>query len=55
MADDKTELASAARKYWSAEGYTAGGVMRQVDYAAASKGLHPSLAGIKIVDCDRRV
>ena len=47
-----TELASAARKYWSSEGYTAGGVIREVDYAAASKGLHPSLQGIKIVDCD---
>ena len=45
MADDTTELASAARKYWSAEGYTPGGVIREVDYAAASKGLHPSLAG----------
>jgi uncharacterized protein len=53
MSDDNhTELASSARKYWSSEGYTAGGVMRQVDYAAASKGLHPSLHGIKIVDCD---
>jgi predicted TIM-barrel fold metal-dependent hydrolase len=49
---DKTELASAARKYWSSEGYTAGGTLREVDYAAASKGLHPSLQGIKIVDCD---
>jgi uncharacterized protein len=53
MSDDtNSALASAARKYWSAEGYTAGGVMREVDYAAASKGLHPSLRGIKIVDCD---
>jgi predicted TIM-barrel fold metal-dependent hydrolase len=52
MSDHDTELASAARKYWSAEGYTAGGVMRKVDYRAASKGLHPSLRGIKIVDCD---
>lgn len=50
--DNETALASDARKYWSAEGYTAGGVMRPVDYAAASKGLHPSLKGIKIVDCD---
>ena len=55
MADDNTELASAARKYWSAEGYTPGGVMRKVDYAAASKGLHPSLQGIKIVDCDTHI
>ncbi|MCK9564410.1 MAG: hypothetical protein M0R02_16990, partial [Bacteroidales bacterium] len=46
------EMASSARKYWSAEGYTPGGVLREVDYAAASKGLHPSLEGIKIVDCD---
>ena len=50
--DNETALASDARKYWSAEGYTAGGVMRPVDYAAASKGLHPTLKGIKIVDCD---
>src|SRR5215813_3556780 len=55
MSEEKTELASAARKYWSAEGYTPGGVMRNVDYAAASKGLHPSLAGIKIVDCDTHI
>lgn len=47
-----SEMASSARKYWSAEGYTPGGVLREVDYAAASKGLHPSLKGIKIVDCD---
>src|SRR6516164_2228659 len=55
MTDEKTELASAARKYWSAEGYTPGGVMRKVDYAAASKGVHPSLQGIKIVDCDTHI
>jgi predicted TIM-barrel fold metal-dependent hydrolase len=53
MTDDATtELASAARKYWSSEGYTAGGILREVDYAAASKGLNPALQGIKIVDCD---
>jgi uncharacterized protein len=50
--DDNAALASAARKYWSSEGYTAGGVIREVDYAASSKGLHPALKGIKIVDCD---
>lgn len=50
--DEKNELAGAARKYWSAEGYTPGGVLREVDYAAASKGLDPMLKGIKIVDCD---
>jgi predicted TIM-barrel fold metal-dependent hydrolase len=56
MADDRdTELASSARKYWSAEGYTPGGVLREVDYAAASKGLHPQLQGIKIVDCDTHI
>ena len=49
---DTQELASAARKYWSAEGYTPGGVVREVDYAAQSRGLDPSLAGIKIVDTD---
>lgn len=53
MADDqKTELAASAKKYWSSEGYTEGGVIREVDYAAESKGLNPALAGIKIVDCD---
>src|SRR5580704_2042884 len=55
MAEETTELASAARKYWSADGYTPGGVVRKVDYAAASKGLHPSLQGIKIVDCDTHI
>lgn len=29
--------------------------MRKVDYQAASKGLHPSLQGIKIVDCDTHI
>src|SRR3546814_19274022 len=53
MSDDaNNELAGAARKYWSAEGYTPGGVLREVDYAAASKGIDPRLKGIKIVDCD---
>src|SRR5688572_918895 len=55
MTQENKELASAARRYWSAEGYTPGGVLRQVDYAAASKGLHPSLQGIKIVDCDTHI
>jgi uncharacterized protein len=50
--DDNSALASAARKYWSSEGYTTGGVIREVDYAASSTGLHPTLKGIKIVDCD---
>ena len=55
MTDETAELASSARKYWSDEGYTAGGIVRQVDYAAASRGLHPSLQGIKIVDCDTHI
>ncbi len=46
------EMKDSAKSYWSAEGYTAGGVIREVDYAAQSGGLHPSLAGIRIVDCD---
>jgi len=45
-------MKNSAKTYWSAEGYTVGGVIREVDYAAQSSGLHPSLAGIKIVDCD---
>src|SRR3546814_14150273 len=53
MSDDaNNELAGAARKYWSAEGYTPGGVLREVEYAAASKGLDPRLKGIKNVDLD---
>jgi predicted TIM-barrel fold metal-dependent hydrolase len=53
--DQKTEMASAAKKYWSDEGYTEGGVIREVDYASNSKGLRPELAGIKIVDCDTHI
>lgn len=56
MADDKqSELASAARRYWSEEGYTPGGVIREVDYAKNSNGLRHELKGIKIVDCDTHV
>jgi predicted TIM-barrel fold metal-dependent hydrolase len=56
MADDKEiELAASARKYWSAAGYMPGGVVREVDYASQSNGLHPTLQGIKIVDCDTHV
>jgi uncharacterized protein len=56
MADNqKTELAASARKYWSAAGYTPGGIVREVDYASQSGGLHPALEGIKIVDCDTHV
>lgn len=56
MADaDASEMATAARKYWSAEGYLPGGVIREVDYATQSGGLHPSFAGIKIVDTDTHI
>ena len=58
MADNEVaepEIAGNARKYWSAEGYTPGGVMREVDYATQSGGLNPALAGIKIVDCDTHI
>jgi predicted TIM-barrel fold metal-dependent hydrolase len=43
--------ASDAENYWLFEGFTPGGVVRKVggDYV---QGLHPSLQGIKIVDCD---
>src|ERR1700759_2657675 len=49
------EIAQNARKYWSADGYKPGGVIREVDYASQSGGLDPSLAGIKIVDTDTHI
>jgi len=52
---DNQELAQNAKRYWSAEGYTEGGVIREVDYATQSGGLHPSLAGIRIVDTDTHI
>eukprot|EP01035_Chromulina_nebulosa_P058825 gene58825-80561_t len=52
---DTQDIAENARKYWSAEGYTEGGVIREVDYASQSGGLHPSLEGIKIVDTDTHI
>jgi predicted TIM-barrel fold metal-dependent hydrolase len=52
---DTTEIAQNARKYWSAEGYTDGGVIREVDYASQSGGLDPMFAGIKIVDTDTHI
>ncbi|MFT3968381.1 MAG: amidohydrolase, partial [Sphingobium sp.] len=56
MADaDNQEMAQNARKYWSAEGYLPGGVIREVDYASQSGGLDPSLEGIKIVDTDTHI
>lgn len=56
MADaDSKEMQESARKYWSAEGYTRGGVIREVDYTTQSGGLDPSLEGIKIVDTDTHI
>ena len=52
---DTKELEQSARKYWSAEGYTDGGVIREVDYATQSGGLDPMFAGIKIVDTDTHI
>jgi predicted TIM-barrel fold metal-dependent hydrolase len=49
---DPTELATAAKKYWNSEGYTDGGVIREVDYSTQSGGLDPMFEGIKIVDTD---
>jgi uncharacterized protein len=56
MADaDENDIAQNAKKYWSAAGYTEGGVIREVDYASQSTGLDSSLAGIKIVDTDTHI
>jgi predicted TIM-barrel fold metal-dependent hydrolase len=44
--------ADDARRYWLEEGWSPGGFIREVDYAANAKGVHPLFAGIKIVDCD---
>jgi predicted TIM-barrel fold metal-dependent hydrolase len=52
VADDNTPLESAARTYWLDEGYAPGGVVKHFDRARVATGLHPSLQGIKIVDCD---
>jgi predicted TIM-barrel fold metal-dependent hydrolase len=55
MVDKHEEIEHAAKTYWADEGWTPGGILREVDYASQSKGLDPSLAGIKIVDCDTHV
>lgn len=52
---DTAELATAAKKYWSDEGYSEGGIIREVDYAPQSGGLDPMFAGIRIVDCDTHI
>jgi predicted TIM-barrel fold metal-dependent hydrolase len=43
--------AADAENYWLMEGFAKGGVIREVG-DSYMKGLHPSLQGIKIVDCD---
>ena len=48
-------IATAAKTYWSAEGYTEGGVIREVDYSTQSGGLDPMFEGIKIVDTDTHI
>ncbi len=52
---DTAEMATSAKKYWSAEGYSEGGIIREVDYSTQSGGLDPMFAGIKIVDCDTHI
>jgi uncharacterized protein len=54
-ANNSTAIKAAAddaRSYWLDEGRAEGGFIRQVDYAANSKGVDPLFEGIKIVDCD---
>ena len=41
-----------AARYWLAEGWAPGGFVREVDWAANSKGIDALFEGIKIVDCD---
>jgi predicted TIM-barrel fold metal-dependent hydrolase len=52
---DAKELADVAKMYWSAEGYTPGGVIREVDFATQPHGVDPLFEGIKIVDCDTHI
>jgi predicted TIM-barrel fold metal-dependent hydrolase len=44
--------ADDARSYWLDEGRSAGGFIREVDFASNSRGVDPLFNGIKIVDCD---
>jgi len=44
--------ADDAAKYWLEEGWTPGGEIREVDYAANAGGVDPLFEGIRIVDCD---
>jgi len=41
-----------AKWYWLAEGWAPGGYIREIDYAANTRGVDPLFEGIKIVDCD---
>ena len=52
MSQDDKELEAAARMYWAAEGYSPGGVIREIDYSTQNGGIDPLFQGIKIVDCD---
>ncbi len=52
MSENAADIERAAKNYWSETGYSPGGVIRAVDYARYSRGVHPQLQGIKIVDCD---
>ncbi len=44
--------ADDAAGYWLDEGRSAGGYIREVDFASNSRGVDPLFEGIKIVDCD---
>jgi uncharacterized protein len=52
---DPEDMVQSAKKYWSAEGYLPGGVIREVDYSTQSGGIDPVFAGIKIVDTDTHI
>src|SRR5579864_5064874 len=52
---DVKEMENSAANHWTAEGSAPGGIIREVDYSRESKGLHPSFAGIKIVDTDTHI
>jgi predicted TIM-barrel fold metal-dependent hydrolase len=57
MADDNTGTVvkagvDDAKWYWLEEGWAPGGYIREVDFAANSRGVDPLFEGIKIVDCD---
>ncbi len=47
-----SDLANSAKTYWHEQGWSEGGVIREVDYGPQARGLDPIFEGIKIVDCD---